>query len=111
MTFIPDNNKGRLFDNRIDRTSPKQPDWTGTATVEGTMVKVSGWFNPPDERSKVATIGLQFENYADYRARIDAKKAAAGEVDPRNHAPAIPPEERSNFPDEPAPPYDDDIPF
>ena len=119
MPFVPDPGKGRLFDNKIDRTKDTQPDYTGTASCPccKSMVRLSGWYNPPSERQRVSTIGLQLEDYAEYRARVDAKKKASQDVDPNDHAPAIPPEDRpaGTYQDKPAygddTDFNDDIPF
>lgn len=118
MPFIPEPGKGRLFDNRIDRKNEKQPDYTGSASCPccTNMIRLSGWYNPPSERSRVATIGLQLQDYREYQDEVAKRKAAKANKghDPRDHAPAIQPEDDQpgTYPDDGAPaPYDDDIPF
>lgn len=85
MAFTPDELRGRLFDNREDRKNKRQPDYTGTVTVKGRVYRISGWYNPPNERSKVATIGLQLEDQDDYKRRRDAEASAPGQA--RTEAP------------------------
>jgi hypothetical protein len=78
------------------------------------MLRLSGWYNYPSEKVRVATIGLQIQDYAEYQEEVAARKAAKASKghDPYDHAPATPPEERDyQGVDGPAPLPDDDIPF
>ncbi len=104
MAFTPEPGKGRLFDNKIDRTKDSQPDWTGTImTPRGEYVHVSGWFYPPSERSRVATISIKAEDYYERKDRIAASKARkAQDVAAEQGQPPAP---------EPGSQDDSDIPF
>jgi hypothetical protein len=75
-TYIPENMKGRLFNNQADKTKDKQPDWAGTAVVNGVHVHISGWYYPPSERNRVGQISLAIEDYQERADRIAAQKAA-----------------------------------
>lgn len=101
MAFIPQEGKGRLFDQTIDKSNQKQPDWSGSASCPccGNHLRLSGWRNPPSETQRVATIGLQLQSYADYekdKAERQARRAAS---------------QPSSKPEPPQGDFDDDIPF
>jgi hypothetical protein len=67
--------KGRIFDNTVDKTKEKQPDWTGTIMHKGEHIHLSGWYYPPSERNRVATISLATEGVQERQDRIAAAKA------------------------------------
>jgi len=106
--FIPENMRGRVFDNRQDRRSTKGPDFSGTATVNGRLVRVAQWFNPPDERHPKGSFGIHFENEDDYQDRRAQEAGAKAARQPGAPQPHPPRQGSSALPsDEP----DDDIPF
>lgn len=46
MSREQDNNSGALFRNRKKETD-RQPDYTGTATVDNIQYRISAWINEP----------------------------------------------------------------
>jgi Flp pilus assembly protein CpaB len=95
MAYTPENNKGRLFDQGADKTKPSQPDYAGSAVVNGVHVRVSAWHYPPSERQRVGTLSLAIEDYAEWQEK---RRKAAGT--------------KSADDQRPPPPADDsDIPF
>lgn len=74
MAYKPRDNTGRMFDNKQDRLNSKAPDYKGTATVNGVMVRVVGWHNPPTERCSKATINLAFQDYEDHKREVAETK-------------------------------------
>jgi protein required for attachment to host cells len=67
MAFQPNENTGRLFDNKAERRSDKQPDYAGTAMINGVLMRVVAWRNPPTERNPKATLNMRFQIYDDYK--------------------------------------------
>lgn len=71
MAFKPSkDNTGRMFDNKADKTNEKQPDYSGTAMVNGVFMHVVAWRNPPTETTKKATLSLRFEEYEARKERL-----------------------------------------
>jgi hypothetical protein len=103
-TYIPENMKGRLFNNQADKTKDKQPDWAGTAVVNGVHVHISGWYYPPSERNRVGQISLAIEDYQERSDRIAAQKARKAQDSAAEHGQPSAPPEGSQDPQ-------DDIPF
>lgn len=94
-SFIPKENSGRVFDQRQDKSSDKQPDVAGLAMVNGEMFRVVGWYNPPSERARVSSYSLRFQPMAEYEEQ--RRQKAVAKVDKANrNVPATDPD---------APPY------
>jgi len=74
MPFHPKDNTGRMYDNKTSRTNKKAPDYSGTATVNGVLMRVVGWHNPPNERQPKATINLRFQDYEDAQREAAEKQ-------------------------------------
>lgn len=69
MAYTPKDMSGRIFDNKPDKTNDRQPDYTGTAVINGQLLRVAGWYNPPSQRVRSASISLRFDDKQDYDDR------------------------------------------
>lgn len=96
MAFHPKENTGRVF--KQDKSKDSQPDYAGTATVNGTVMRIVGWYNPPSERSSKATINMKFQDYEDHK-----REQAEYQHKKNPKTPASAPVETEDF--------DDGIPF
>ncbi len=109
--FVPEPGKGRLFDNKIDRTSERQPDYTGTASCPccSRTLRISAWHNPPSERQRVSTYGLQLQDWQEWNDEREEKRRRQAERD----ADGMPSTSRQDADDRQPPQgdFDDDIPF
>lgn len=79
MAYTPKDMSGRIFDNSADRTNDKQPNWTGTVNIRGEILRVAGWYQPPDESHRTASIGLSLENKDEY----DRQRKAQNQESPQ----------------------------
>lgn len=95
--FIPENLTGRMFDNRQDKTSKKQPDCTGTVNIDGVIYRVAAWYNPPSEKARTSSYSLRFVNLDEYE-----EKKRNSEQQQAAHQPNSAPAPEGG---------DDDIPF
>ncbi len=91
MAYTPAEGKGRLFDQKAEQTKKGQPDWTGTVVHKGQHIHLSGWYYPPSERNRVATISLAAEDVQERKDRIAASKAAKAQDKAAEEAPPAPP--------------------
>lgn len=110
MAFKPENMKGRLFDSKSRRTSDKQPDYTGSATIDGVLYRMAAWYNPPSDKTPLATYNLKFQKDEDYQREAEERKRFAHGKTPadKGRDPASSP----SYQDEQPPPYgDEEIPF
>lgn len=98
MAFIPKDMSGRIFDRKMNKVKDREPDYTGNCSIGGQVLRIAAWYNPPSERSRVASMSLRFQDQAEYelqkrnKAQDDGKKQAGSE-----------PAKQHDF--------DDDIPF
>lgn len=74
MPFHSKNNTGKLFDNKQDRKSEKEPAYTGTALVNGKLMRVAMWHNPPTTKYPKATMNIVFEDYDEYRKQLEERR-------------------------------------
>lgn len=91
--YIPKEMGGKIFDNTQDKRTARSPDYTGIGLVNGTMVRIIGWYNPPSERSKKAHINLKFQDKREFDLEQQAKREARS-----NRKPAPTKEDDNDFP-------------
>lgn len=94
--FIPNEGFGSLFDNN-DKRSDKSPDFTGSAKINGRVVRISGW-NTPGKNGRGPYISLRINNEEAPRESAERPRQQPQEGNP------VQPGKLSTD-------YDDEIPF
>jgi hypothetical protein len=61
MAYTPDELKGRLYDNRPEKTRDNQPDYKGLFTLNGVTYRMAAWYSPPNERHELAMLSLSID--------------------------------------------------
>lgn len=72
--YTPAHGKGKAWSRQEDKTSPRQPDYTGIANWNGDLIRVAMWHNPPGERSRKASYSIQLEAYGERATGIAPQK-------------------------------------
>lgn len=102
-SYAPTDLTGRIFDNE-DKRNKRQPDFTGTANINGQIFRIVGWRNLPSERNKKANINLKFQDKHEFDLEQEQKRLNRASAQAANladhHRPAPKQED-----------FDDDIPF
>lgn len=80
--YTPKEMTGRIFDNTPDKTHEKQPDFTGSITVNGEVLRVSAWHSPPDASHRVGSYGLRLQTMDEYERQKAARASSQNPPQP-----------------------------
>lgn len=109
MAYAPKDMAGRIYDNKASKTKKSQPDYTGTINVRGELIRVAGWYQPPDEKHRVGSIGLSLTNKEEHDRERQSREGTGPQIHPNTDESAVQRKLAENAPKQDD--FDDDIPF
>ena len=83
MGFEHKPNSGSIFHNRF-KEKDAQPDWTGTALIEGVEYRLAAWENEGREN---IYLSIKFEKKSDWDARTSRSDVQTRRADPESNTP------------------------